>query len=978
MDNGSVNGERMNGVDVDVTDYFNLDDDSVEIHFKTHTKKVKAFSDHRRKLKPNRNHTASLNPLKVLIHRQDVKDDYDITIDEDNNNGSDVADRSISIKAHQNRNKAEIKKQVNGSIEKNIKNSVPKNGHKLVGRASSLGVGKVKEREFKLADDAKKGLESKEDIHSASQSLRVTEKDKRTGVGTEKTNIHDGVKGVMLFLIKGARHIQTRLVEPKSSSMNSGDVFVLVTPKYVFQWNGKNCSIMEKARGAEITAVIQQWKELGCNAEAVHVIDEGHEKSGSHFSTFWKFLGDKKQVREIDDVFEDKEFEKGILESNIFYEIKSKDSDDEDAECWLERIEKFSGCVPSKKWLECDKAYVLDFGTEVYSWIGRKASGAPRRKAADIGLELYNKGYQSQTLVHPYNINNKSFLSSELMPRPEWSVYGRMAEKTESVAFRRKFFDWPDPVDLKVKTVEAKVHSQLTKDYTNDPSLVMNPIPVQYLTQPIQEPLMVLDGSFIGRGRGMKDMETLFQYGVTLNNLTIWQISGNLFDEMPLERHGIFYSGEAYVLKWNFEIFRTGINRLKGGKSKQEDAGKNRIVFFFWQGKDCTSSERGQAALRTIELNTEEGPQILVSQGKEPPSFFQLFDGKMIVHGGKMSDDVDFSKKRMYWVRNEVEVETCLVEVPATSSSLRSRSSFVLADVQKSKLYIWHGVKSMRRTQERALSGAKNLKEKTDELHNKKLKIHEIMEGDEIDEFWDCFGDDEDYISYLELKKDFQFTPRCFSFDNLHGYFRHVEISSSAYHPDYICPFPILQSDLYELSQPALVFIDAQYKIYLWEGWWPKGEDDGVEKAPSTTAAEKHRFNMNRKVALQSLKAYAEDVERSLSRAYIVSAGCEPLEFTNLFPHWVVDDELTKAQLDNGKTYGEQLNFLDVLQQLEKTEYTLSELKQTQLPEGVDPTQIEQYLGNEEFMRTFKVNKEGFKKLPRWKQIELKKGVGLF
>lgn len=46
----------------------------------------------------------------------------------------------------------------------------------------------------------------------------------------------------------GARHIQARLIEPKTASMNSGDVFVLVTPKYVHQWNGKNCSIMEKAR----------------------------------------------------------------------------------------------------------------------------------------------------------------------------------------------------------------------------------------------------------------------------------------------------------------------------------------------------------------------------------------------------------------------------------------------------------------------------------------------------------------------------------------------------------------------------------------------------------------------------------------------------------------------------------------------------------------------------------------------------------
>ena len=51
-----------------------------------------------------------------------------------------------------------------------------------------------------------------------------------------------------LLLNLGARNVQTRLVEPIVESMNSGDVFVLVTPKQVHQWNGKFCSIMEKAR----------------------------------------------------------------------------------------------------------------------------------------------------------------------------------------------------------------------------------------------------------------------------------------------------------------------------------------------------------------------------------------------------------------------------------------------------------------------------------------------------------------------------------------------------------------------------------------------------------------------------------------------------------------------------------------------------------------------------------------------------------
>ena len=66
----------------------------------------------------------------------------------------------------------------------------------------------VKVRDVELTHDAKKGLESKEDIHGASQSLRLTEKCKVTGVGTEKTNPYDGVKNVMLFHIKGKDEVE--------------------------------------------------------------------------------------------------------------------------------------------------------------------------------------------------------------------------------------------------------------------------------------------------------------------------------------------------------------------------------------------------------------------------------------------------------------------------------------------------------------------------------------------------------------------------------------------------------------------------------------------------------------------------------------------------------------------------------------------------------------------------------------------------
>ena len=143
--------------------------------------------------------------------------------------------------------------------------------------------------------------------------------------------------------------------------------------------------------------------------------------------------------------------------------------------------------------------------------------------------------------------------------------------------------------------------------------------------------------------------------------------------------------------------------------------------------------------------------------------------------------------------------------------------------------------------------------------------------------------------------------------------------------------------------------VDAKYKMYLWEGWWPIANDEATDKVTTMTAAEKHKFNSNRKLALQSLKTYAEAVGRSLGRAFIVRAGCEPLEFKNLFPFWDEREDVALIQRELGRKDGEKLNVVDILNQLEREEYTLAELVTTPLPEGVDPTRIEQYLGNKEF-----------------------------
>ena len=51
-----------------------------------------------------------------------------------------------------------------------------------------------------------------------------------------------------MCMYSGRKQIQTRLVEPVTESLNSGDVFVLVKGRQLFLWLGKSANVIEKAR----------------------------------------------------------------------------------------------------------------------------------------------------------------------------------------------------------------------------------------------------------------------------------------------------------------------------------------------------------------------------------------------------------------------------------------------------------------------------------------------------------------------------------------------------------------------------------------------------------------------------------------------------------------------------------------------------------------------------------------------------------
>jgi len=69
---------------------------------------------------------------------------------------------------------------------------------------------------------------------------------------------------------------------------------------------------------------------------------------------------------------------------------------------------------------------------------------------------------------------------------------------------------------------------------------------------------------------------------------------------------------------------------------------------------------------------------------------------------------------------------------------------------------------------------------------------------------------------------------KMFHFSSASGTFEVQQLLSQARTKQPCQAFPFVQRDLYELSQPALVLVDAGSTMWLWQGWWPdpeSGED---------------------------------------------------------------------------------------------------------------------------------------------------------
>ncbi|XP_075109954.1 villin-2 [Nicotiana tabacum] len=205
-----------------------------------------------------------------------------------------------------------------------------------------------------------------------------------------------------LYICKGKRVVRMKQVPFSRSSLNHDDVFILDSKDKIYQFNGANSNIQERAKALEVIPFLKdKYHEGTCD---VAIVDDGNLQAESDSGSFWVLFGGfapiGKKVASEDDIVPEKTPAK-------LYSITDGQVSPVDGEL-------------SKSSLENNKCYLLDCGAEVFIWVGR-VTQLEERKAAIQAAEEY--------------------LTSQ--NRPKSTHVTRLIQGYETHSFKSSFDSWP-------------------------------------------------------------------------------------------------------------------------------------------------------------------------------------------------------------------------------------------------------------------------------------------------------------------------------------------------------------------------------------------------------------------------------------------------------------------------------------------------------------------------------------------------------
>nr|XP_014093046.1 gelsolin [Bactrocera oleae]XP_036217180.1 gelsolin [Bactrocera oleae] len=442
------------------------------------------------------------------------------------------------------------------------------------------------------------------------------------GVGTGFKHVETNAAGEKrLFQVKGKRNVRVRQVNLSVSSMNKGDCFILDAGNEILVYVGPQAKRVEKLKAI---SAANQIRDQDHNGRArVEITDEfSSDLDKQHF---FEVLGSgaSNQVPDEAAEQEDGAFETADANSVSLYKVS-------DARGGL-KIDPISAKPLRQEMLDTNDCFILDTGSGIYVWVGRRSTSKEKTDALSKAQE---------------------FLSTKKYPA--WTQVHRVIEGAESAPFKQYFSTWRDA---------GMAHTRLIRSAMGYDS---DDFELSELTD--VEKLKKSGGSAIGfmPDSGENDIVEAVQYvsnygrGDTLRNVI------SLTPKMPL----LGFAAYVIVYKYN---------------NKNRESG---MIIYVWEGVKATQAVKERAFEDGLALALElDAILVRTTQNNEPRHFLKLFKGKLITSYTAVP-----IHPQLYRIRGTDASDVHASEVVADSSSLASIDVFALTTMNPHKIYIWVGL----------------------------------------------------------------------------------------------------------------------------------------------------------------------------------------------------------------------------------------------------------------------------------------------
>ncbi|KAK7396238.1 hypothetical protein VNO78_17102 [Psophocarpus tetragonolobus] len=645
-----------------------------------------------------------------------------------------------------------------------------------------------------------------------------------------------------LYVCRGKRVVRIKQVPFARSSLNHDDVFILDTQNKIYQFNGANSNIQERAKALEVIQLLKEkYHEGKCD---VAIVDDGKLDTESDSGEFWVLFGGfapigKKVISDDDIVPETIPAQLYRYKSVNHLDVSIADGE----------VKSVEGEI-SKSLLENNKCYLLDCGAEVFVWVGRVTQVEERKTACQAAEEV---------------------VASQ--KRPKSTRITRIIQGYETHSFKSNFDSWPSGSATTSGDEGRGKVAALLKQQGMGVKGVTKTTPVVEEIPPLLE----------GGGK-----------------MEVWQINGNAKTPLPKEDIGKFYSGDCYIVLYTYHSSERkedyylccwfGKDSIENSSTGEQTVTSVGFMLFNKHNLyDCAKvdniplqdlmsvcklllhleDQRMAIRLANTMFNSLKGRPVQgrIFDGKEPPQFIALFQPMVVLKGGLSSGykkfiadkglpDETYTAESVALIRiSGISIHNNkVVQVDAVASSLNTTECFVMQS--GSAVFTWHGNQCSLEQQQLAAKVAEFLKPGV------ALKL--AKEGTETSTFWFALGGKQSYTG-KKVTNDVVRDP-------------HLKVTGEFVTATSLCEFfhtiaRKLVEEVYNFCQDDLLtedilILDTHAEVFVWIGQCV----DPKEKQNAFEMAQKY---LDKAASLEGLSP--------LVPLYKVTEGNEPCFFTTYF-----------------------------------------------------------------------------------------------